>query len=64
MFLHPFKYNIALITSQIALKNGIDYATVLGQLREARNKGLTVPILLMGIISEAMSLNSQPIRVK
>lgn len=33
---------------QIALKNDIDYATVLGQLREARSKGLTAPVLLMG----------------
>lgn len=35
-------------TSTIALKNGIDYVTVLGQLREARNQGLTAPVLLMG----------------
>ncbi|KAF5358518.1 hypothetical protein D9756_001361 [Leucocoprinus leucothites] len=35
-------------TNTIALKNGIDYATVLGHLREARNKGLTAPVLLMG----------------
>lgn len=33
---------------QIALKNDIDYPIVLGQLREARSKGLTVPVLLMG----------------
>lgn len=35
-------------TNTVALKNDIDYATVLQQLREARNKGLTVPVLLMG----------------
>lgn len=33
---------------QIALKNDIDYPIILGQLREARSKGLTAPILLMG----------------
>lgn len=26
----------------------MDYATVLGQLREARSKGLTAPVILMG----------------
>ncbi|THU82881.1 bifunctional tryptophan synthase TRP1 [Dendrothele bispora CBS 962.96] len=31
-----------------ALKNDIEYATVLGQLREARSQGLTIPVLLMG----------------
>ena len=33
---------------QIALTHDIDYATVLGQLREARKNGLTVPVVLMG----------------
>ncbi|KAF8637357.1 hypothetical protein AX17_002856 [Amanita inopinata Kibby_2008] len=35
-------------TNTIALKNGINYTIVLSQLREARNKGLTVPVILMG----------------
>ncbi|KAF7440615.1 tryptophan synthetase [Pleurotus ostreatus] len=35
-------------SNTIALKNDIDYVTVLGQLREARNQGLTAPVLLMG----------------
>ncbi|KAJ3567949.1 hypothetical protein NP233_g6028 [Leucocoprinus birnbaumii] len=35
-------------TNTIALKNNIDYTTVLGQLKEARSKGLTAPVLLMG----------------
>ncbi|KAJ4483075.1 bifunctional tryptophan synthase TRP1 [Lentinula edodes] len=35
-------------SNTIALKNDIDYPTVLGQLREARSKGLTLPVLLMG----------------
>lgn len=33
---------------QIAVHNAIDYATVLGQVREARQQGLTIPVLLMG----------------
>ncbi|KAM5538013.1 hypothetical protein V8D89_008210 [Ganoderma adspersum] len=35
-------------TNVIALNNGIDYAQCLGIVRDARNKGLTVPVLLMG----------------
>jgi tryptophan synthase len=30
------------------LKNNIDYTTVLMQLKEARRRGLAVPVLLMG----------------
>ncbi|KAF8921028.1 bifunctional tryptophan synthase TRP1 [Mucidula mucida] len=35
-------------SNTIALKNDMDYPTTLAQLREARSKGLTVPVLLMG----------------
>ncbi|KDR73575.1 hypothetical protein GALMADRAFT_251317 [Galerina marginata CBS 339.88] len=35
-------------TNTIAVKNKVDYITVLGQVKEARNKGLKAPILLMG----------------
>ncbi|KAF8912050.1 bifunctional tryptophan synthase TRP1 [Gymnopilus junonius] len=35
-------------TNTIALKNDMDYTKVLGQLREARMKGLKAPVLLMG----------------
>ncbi|KAI6130828.1 tryptophan synthase beta subunit-like PLP-dependent enzyme [Pisolithus croceorrhizus] len=35
-------------TNLIALQNGVDYATILRQVKEARSKGLTVPVLLMG----------------
>ncbi|KAI0820224.1 tryptophan synthetase [Trametes gibbosa] len=35
-------------TNVVALKNDVDYAQCLGMLREARNKGLTAPVLLMG----------------
>ncbi|KAJ7582989.1 bifunctional tryptophan synthase TRP1 [Mycena floridula] len=31
-----------------ALKNGIHYAQILGQIREARSQGLTIPVVLMG----------------
>jgi hypothetical protein len=36
--------------SQVALKNDIEYATVLGMLREARSQGLKAPVLLMGML--------------
>ncbi len=32
----------------MALKNNVDYVQCLGMVREARSKGLTVPVLLMG----------------
>ncbi|KAJ8079101.1 bifunctional tryptophan synthase trp1 [Marasmius tenuissimus] len=35
-------------SNTIALQHDIDYPTVLGQLREARSKGLTAPVILMG----------------
>ncbi|KIK59540.1 hypothetical protein GYMLUDRAFT_245219 [Collybiopsis luxurians FD-317 M1] len=35
-------------SNTIALKNDIDYGGVLDQLREARSKGLTAPVILMG----------------
>ena len=33
---------------KVALQNGTDFVTILGLLREARSKGLTTPVLLMG----------------
>ncbi|KAG2365701.1 tryptophan synthase beta subunit-like PLP-dependent enzyme [Suillus spraguei] len=35
-------------TNTVALANDIEYATVLGMLRDARSKGLKAPVLLMG----------------
>ncbi|GLB34726.1 putative tryptophan synthase [Lyophyllum shimeji] len=35
-------------TNTAALKNNVEYHTVLGLLREARKQGLTAPVLLMG----------------
>ena len=39
---------VADLLRKIAVKNGVDYATCLGVVREARKKGLTTPVLLMG----------------
>ncbi|KAI6141833.1 tryptophan synthase beta subunit-like PLP-dependent enzyme [Pisolithus tinctorius] len=35
-------------TNLVALQNGVDYALILRQIKEARSKGLTAPVLLMG----------------
>ncbi|KAG7093084.1 bifunctional tryptophan synthase trp1 [Marasmius oreades] len=35
-------------SNSIALKHDVSYFTVLGQLKEARGKGLTAPVILMG----------------
>ncbi|KAF9220092.1 tryptophan synthase [Gyrodon lividus] len=35
-------------TNMVALQNGIDYTMILSQVKEARSKGLTAPVLLMG----------------
>ncbi|KAG5654110.1 bifunctional tryptophan synthase trp1 [Sphagnurus paluster] len=35
-------------TNTVALQNNVEYTTVLGFIKEARNKGLTVPVILMG----------------
>ncbi|KAH9928476.1 bifunctional tryptophan synthase TRP1 [Epithele typhae] len=35
-------------TNVVALKQNVDYVMCLGMIREARSKGLTVPVLLMG----------------
>ncbi|KAI0053865.1 bifunctional tryptophan synthase TRP1 [Auriscalpium vulgare] len=35
-------------SNNVALDNGVDYAACLGMVRDARNKGLTAPVLLMG----------------
>ncbi|KAJ7685412.1 bifunctional tryptophan synthase TRP1 [Mycena polygramma] len=46
-------------TNTIALKNDIDYITVLGQLREARSKGLTAPVLLMGYYNPLLAYGEE-----
>ncbi|KAF9484694.1 bifunctional tryptophan synthase TRP1 [Pholiota conissans] len=42
-------------TNTIALQGDMDYAKVLGQLREARKKGLQAPVLLMGYYNPLLS---------
>ncbi len=34
--------------AQVALQFNVDYAMCLGMVREARNRGLTAPVILMG----------------
>ncbi|KAJ6630574.1 bifunctional tryptophan synthase TRP1 [Mycena sp. CBHHK59/15] len=46
-------------SNTIALKNDIDYATVLGQIREARSKGLTAPLLLMGYYNPLLAYGEE-----
>ncbi|KAJ7745019.1 bifunctional tryptophan synthase TRP1 [Mycena maculata] len=46
-------------TNTIALENDIDYATVLGQVREARSKGLTAPVLLMGYYNPLLAYGEE-----
>ncbi|KIK10784.1 hypothetical protein PISMIDRAFT_20103 [Pisolithus microcarpus 441] len=35
-------------TNLVALQNGVDYATILGQVKEARSEDYTVPVPVMG----------------
>ncbi|KAJ7074299.1 bifunctional tryptophan synthase TRP1 [Mycena amicta] len=53
----PFSDPIA--DGPIALKNDMDYATVLGQVREARSKGLTVPIMFMGYYNPLLAYGEE-----
>ncbi|KAJ8461865.1 hypothetical protein ONZ45_g18141 [Pleurotus djamor] len=46
-------------SNTVALKNDIDYATVLAQLREARSKGLTAPVLLMGYYNPILAYDEE-----
>jgi len=43
---------------QVALKNDIEYATVLGMVREARSQGLKTPILLMGALHRSLGAST------
>ena len=42
---------------QVALQNNVEYAQCLGIVRQARTKGLTVPVLLMGTSRSSISLH-------
>lgn len=48
---------------QQALKNNIDIPIVLGQLRDARSKGLTAPVLLMGTVFRLSALTCRFISI-
>lgn len=37
-----------LMSEKVALQHNVDYATCLGMVKEARGKGLTAPVILMG----------------
>jgi tryptophan synthase len=37
-----------LTSEKVALQHNVDYATCLGMVKEARGKGLTAPVILMG----------------
>ncbi|CAL1705252.1 unnamed protein product [Somion occarium] len=46
-------------TNAVALKNNVDYPTTLGLLREARNQGLTAPIVLMGYYNPLLAYGEE-----
>ncbi|KAK7693804.1 bifunctional tryptophan synthase trp1 [Cerrena zonata] len=46
-------------TNAIALKNNVDYPTTLGLLREARSKGLTTPVVLMGYYNPLLAYGEE-----
>ncbi|KAJ7219508.1 bifunctional tryptophan synthase TRP1 [Mycena pura] len=46
-------------TNTIAIKNEVDYKTVLAQVKEARSKGLTAPILLMGYYNPLLAYGEE-----
>lgn len=37
-----------LMSEKVALQHNVDYAACLGMVKEARGKGLTAPVILMG----------------
>ncbi|KAL1939134.1 hypothetical protein VTO73DRAFT_10175 [Trametes versicolor] len=46
-------------TNVVALKNDVDYVQCLGMVREARNKGLTTPVLLMGYYNPLLAYGEE-----
>ncbi|KAI0797566.1 bifunctional tryptophan synthase TRP1 [Abortiporus biennis] len=46
-------------TNAIAVNNGVDYGTCLGLIREARNQGLTAPVLLMGYYNPMLAYGEE-----
>ena len=48
------------VLSQVALKQDVDYVSVLRILKESRNQGLKVPVMLMGNNTSLGSAQTQP----
>ncbi|KAI0332615.1 bifunctional tryptophan synthase TRP1 [Cubamyces sp. BRFM 1775] len=46
-------------TNTVALRNNVDYVQCLGMLREARSKGLTAPVLLMGYYNPLLAYGEE-----
>lgn len=46
-------------TNTVALKNDVEYGTVLGLVREARSKGLTAPVMLMGYYNPMLAYGEE-----
>ncbi|KAI0647561.1 bifunctional tryptophan synthase TRP1 [Trametes meyenii] len=46
-------------TNVVALNNNVDYVQCLGMLREARNKGLIIPVLLMGYYNPLLAYGEE-----
>ncbi|KAH9996856.1 bifunctional tryptophan synthase TRP1 [Russula vinacea] len=46
-------------TNNVALQFDVDYATCLGMVREARNRGLTAPVILMGYYNPLLAYGEQ-----
>lgn len=51
-------------TNLVALQNGVDYVTILGQVKEARSKDFTVPVLVMGHYSPILAFGGRESRVR
>ncbi|KAH9966834.1 bifunctional tryptophan synthase TRP1 [Russula dissimulans] len=46
-------------TNNVALQFNVDYPTCLGMVREARNRGLTAPVILMGYYNPLLAYGEQ-----
>ncbi|KAI0006190.1 bifunctional tryptophan synthase TRP1 [Russula compacta] len=46
-------------TNNVALQFNVDYLTCLGMVREARNRGLTAPVILMGYYNPLLAYGEQ-----
>lgn len=51
-----------LMYEKVALQHNVDYATCLGMVKEARGRGLTAPVILMGKAHSPLAYNQSHIR--